>query len=168
MKILSISGSIRQGSSNAALLRAAKNFFHHHEWHSFDLQELPYFDPDLQYSVDTPAIITSLRILAGQCDLILISTPEYAHGVPGLLKNGLEWLFCEHTMKKPVAVIIGSAQGEWARDQLLEILKTMDFSIVPENFLLIHGARTKVRSDGSFTDEDTKVKFEKFCQTLTQ
>lgn len=167
MKILAISGSIRQGSSNTALLKAAKFFFDTQEWHTFDLTKLPYFDPDLQYSEKIPAIVTSMRELAGQCDLILISTPEYAHGIPGLLKNGLEWLFCELTMKKPVAVIIGSAQGEWARDQLLEVLKTMDFAVTPENFHIIHGARTKIQSDGIFTDQKAQVQFETFCQSIT-
>ena len=170
MKILGICGSIRQNSSNWSLLKAVQNYYkdYHkdYQWESIDLARLPYFDPDLQYSEQTPAVVKKLRSVAGSCDLIVISTPEYAHGVPGILKNGLEWIFSEETQKKPVALIVGSAQGEWARDQLLEILKTMDFLITPEHCLLVKGARTKIKSDGTFTDIKTQELFEKFCESL--
>ena len=81
------------------------------DWSEFSLKDLPYFDPDLQFGKQVPVIVQKLRAQAKQADCILISTPEYAHGIPGILKNALEWLICEETMKKNVAIIIGSPSG---------------------------------------------------------
>jgi NAD(P)H-dependent FMN reductase len=166
MKILGICGSIRKSSSNWAILNAAQKYFSNATWDILDLTALPYFDPDNQHSAATPEVVTEMRRLAKECDLIFISTPEYAHGIPGILKNGLEWLFCEHTSGKKVAVVIGSTQGEWARDQLFEVLKTMDFAAKAENFLILKGARTKIEASGTFTDSATLKQFEGFCEPL--
>lgn len=166
MKILGLCGSLREGSSNGAILKSAAHYFSDHHFESFDLSKLPYFDPDQQFSDSTPSIVAEMREIAKMADLIFISTPEYAHGVPGLLKNGLEWLFCEGTMKKKVAVVIGSAQGEWVRDQLLEILKTMDFVISENQFLLIKGARNKINKDGQFLDTKALENFNGFCHSV--
>ncbi len=148
MHILGLSGGIRQNSSNAALLRLARGILSRHSWALPDLSALPYFDPDLQYSDATPAAATSLRKTAEAADLIVICTPEYAHGIPGMLKNALEWMFCELTMKKPVAVIIGAAQGQWVKKHLLDVLPTMDFLFGEEDSLIIQGARARISADG--------------------
>ncbi|MBS1961269.1 MAG: NAD(P)H-dependent oxidoreductase [Bdellovibrionales bacterium] len=165
MKILALSGSLRENSSNAALLRAAERLVSA-TWTRFDLATLPYFDPDLQYSEDIPETARRLRDLGAEANLIFIATPEYAHGVPGLLKNGLEWLFCDRTSRKPVAVVLGSAQGEWARDQLLEILATMDFAVDADSFHLVKGARAKVDPRGTFTDADAEGDFAAYIERL--
>ena len=162
MKIFGICGSLRKNSSNAQLLKAAQIFLNKHRWSSLYLDELPYFDPDQQFSEKTPELVKEMRKLASGSDLILISTPEYAHGVPGLLKNALEWLFCEGTQRKPAAVIIGSAQGEYVRDQLSEILKTMDFVVDAKSFLIVQGARTKINQEAAFTDLKAQFEFESF------
>ena len=166
MKILGLCGSLRDHSSNGALLKAAREILKDHAWETVELSKLPYFDPDQQYSDSTPEIVLKMRETARTSDLIFISTPEYAHGVPGILKNALEWLFYEGTQKKPVAIVIGSAQGEWARDQLLEILTTMDFVVSPEEILLIKGARAKISGSGVFTDELAREEFVAFCNGL--
>ncbi len=166
MKIFALCGSLRKESSNWKILNAAKSYLHQHEWQFADLSLLPYFDPDLQYSEETPEIVLRTRKQAGASDVIVISTPEYAHGIPGMLKNGLEWIFNESTMQKPVFVIIGSAQGQRVRDQLLEVLKTMDFKIENESFLLFQGARTKFNSTNQITDANTKKQFEGFLDKI--
>lgn len=148
MRILGISGGIRQNSSNAALLRLARSILSDHSWTQPDISALPFFDPDLQYSGETPAAVTELRNTAGAADLILICTPEYAHGIPGLLKNALEWMFCELTMKKPVAVMIGAAQGQWVKQHLLDVLPTMDFLFGENDSLIIQGARARITAEG--------------------
>lgn len=165
MKILGICGSLRPESANARLLRAARHHLHAHVWNGFDLAKLPYFDPAHQYA-NVPPAAHALRMLAGESDLILIATPEYAHGIPGVLKNGLEWLFCEATMQKPVAVIVGSGQGQAIRGQLLDVLQTMDFAIAPERFLLVQGAQPKIDEAGRITDADTRVAFEEFLDRM--
>ncbi len=164
MKILGLSGSVRSDSSNARLLILAQTLLEAGEWSRFDITSLPYFDPDHQYSDKTPQSVHSLRALAAEADRIFICTPEYAHAMPGILKNALEWMFHEGTQKKRVACVVGSSQGEHIKDQLLEVLQTMDFEINPEAIFLLKGLRAKLAGDGTFRNEqDTKV-FRKFCK----
>ncbi len=175
MRILAICGSIRRDSSNGFLLAAAKNVLQQNlvnlNWVDFELRRLPFFDPELQYSSATPEVVTEFRDLAEQADLLLISTPEYAHGVPGILKNGLEWLFCEQTQKLRAALLVGSAQGEAVVAQLLDILPTMDFDFSKDRILLVRGARTKVKDrerNGEiiFLDTSLAEEFERFVLGL--
>lgn len=119
-----------------------------------------------EYGDHTPAIVLEMRQAVGACDLLIIATPEYAHGIPGILKNGLEWLFCDLTQKKPVAVIIGSAQGQWVQEQILEVLVTMEFSITAKELLIIRGARGKVATEGVFLDPVGLTEFEEFLRRV--
>jgi len=166
MKILALCGSLRSNSANAYLLKAAQKILSQATFINFDISQLPYFDPDNQYSENVPAKVLEFRALAASSDKILISTPEYAHGMPGILKNALEWMFHEGTQKKQAYVIIGSAQGENTLDQLVEVLKTMDFTIDLSQTLLIKGARAKVNSSGDFSDAKAEAEFKKFCAQL--
>jgi NAD(P)H-dependent FMN reductase len=152
MKILGICGSLRENSTNKTLLHLAKANLSQHEWTEGDLFSLPYFDPDNQYSDQTPKSVLDMRKLAAACDIIFIATPEYAHGLPGVLKNALEWLFHEGTQKKPVYLVIGSGQGEHTKAQLIEILTTMDFQISENQTLMIKSPRSKISTEGKFTD----------------
>lgn len=163
MKILGICGSLRKSSSNYSILNAAKKYFSQHKWGEIDLAEFPYFDPDNQFSDFTPDIVIKARKLASESDVIFISTPEYAHGVPGILKNGLEWLFHEGTQRKQVALVIGAAQGEFVQADLIEILRTMDFNINTKNTLIIKGARSKISDVGDFKSKADELEFIQFC-----
>jgi chromate reductase, NAD(P)H dehydrogenase (quinone) len=167
MKILGLCGSLRENSSNSLLLKAAQLQLTKCQWMVFDLAKLPYFDPDNQYSDQTPKIVLELRALASSADLIFVCTPEYAHGIPGVLKNAFEWLFHEGTEKKPVYVVIGSAEGENTKAQLIEILSTMDFSISEEQILLVKGARSLVNADGTLKSEAAQSAFANFCKTAS-
>ncbi len=166
MKILGVCGSLRNSSSNSLLMKAAKNELEEYEWLNFDISLLPYFDPDNQFSEQVPRAVLEIRSLAAQADMIFIFSPEYAHGIPGILKNAFEWIFHEHTQKKPVYVVIGSAEGENAKNQLIEILSTMDFQIDEKQILLVKGARSLVNLDGSFRDQALKNRFSKFCKSI--
>src|SRR5215210_7667841 len=95
MKIIAISGSLRRQSSNAALLRAAAGVAPDGiQVVMYDgLGELPHFNPDLdEEGSEPPARVRELRELLIGADAVLISSPEYAHGVPGAFKNMLDWL----------------------------------------------------------------------------
>ena len=131
MKIIAICGSLRAQSSNLALLRAATNL-------GIDVQiyggvgSLPHFNPDDDVEGATPPpAVAELRALLADADGILISSPEYAHGVPGSLKNALDWLVSDGALvDKPVALINASPiGGEFARDSLVETLRTMNWRV---------------------------------------
>src|SRR4051812_33250868 len=131
MKIIAICGSLRAQSSNLALLRAAAKIAA--EVQVYDgLAKLPHFNPDDDAEGATPPpAVAELRAMLADADGILISSPEYAHGVPGALKNALDWLVSDGALvDKPVALINASpVGGEFARDSLVETLRTMNWRV---------------------------------------
>ena len=131
MKIIAICGSLRAHSSNLALLRAATKIGMDVEIYE-GLGELPHFNPDDDVEGATPPpAVAALRTRLAEADGILISSPEYAHGVPGSLKNALDWLVSDGALvDKPVALINASpVGGEFARDSLAETLRTMNWRV---------------------------------------
>jgi len=131
MKIVAICGSLRSQSSNLALLRAVAKIAAEVRIYG-GLGKLPHFNPDDDVEGATPPpAVAELRAMLAEADGILISSPEYAHGVPGSLKNMLDWLVSDGALVgKPVALINASpVGGEFARDSLLETLRTMNWRV---------------------------------------
>jgi len=134
MKIAAISGSLRKGSSNTAVLRAAARLAPPGvEVVLFDgIAGLPYFNPDLD-GAEVPAAVTAFRTVIGSADGVLISSPEYARGVAGVMKNALDWLVASLEFPdKPVALINTSPRATHALAALRLTLETMSARIVDE------------------------------------
>ena len=164
MNILAICGSIRETSSNRALIEAVRRLLPKN-WHCdyFRIKDLPYFDPDLQFGEKLPEVVKTLRSLAEKSEYILISTPEYAHGIPGILKNALEWLVCEETVKKKVVIVVGtSSGGEYVREYLTETVRTMDMLVRPDHTLVVRTARTQVTAEGEVLDLSLQASLQAF------
>ncbi|MDR0480508.1 MAG: NAD(P)H-dependent oxidoreductase, partial [Gallionellaceae bacterium] len=114
IKILAISGSARQQSTNTALLMAMKELapkgielqvFHR-------LDTLPVFSPDLEGEKTPPDILHFLQLVV-EADGIVISSPEYIRDIPGGLKNALDWMVSRsEIINKPVALIHASHRGD--------------------------------------------------------
>lgn len=103
-----------------------------------ELDGLPHFNPDLDSDGNTPFFVESLRGQIQSANGVLISSPEYAHGVPGALKNALDWLVSSgELVGKPFALINASSRSHHAQEQLAEILKTMAANIVEEASITI-------------------------------
>lgn len=168
MKVLALCGSIRNNSSNHALLVALqKNLTSPDDWYLYPLVDLPFFDPELQFAAVLPKSVHDLRARALAADYIVVATPEYAHGIPGILKNALEWLICTETMKKKVVIIIGSGSGgEYVRQALCETLKTMDLNLSEDRTLVITNARNNISMNGDVSDADLKMSIENFAANL--
>ena len=137
MRLLAISGSLRAGSSNTALLEAARLVAPPGiEVSMYEgLAELPPFNPDLDTIEGDrlPPPVAALRARIGHTDGILICSPEYAHGIPGALKNALDWLVGSVEFPfKPVALLKANAHSVHAQAQLVEVLTTMNARIVQE------------------------------------
>ncbi|HKS22843.1 MAG TPA: NADPH-dependent FMN reductase [Thermoanaerobaculia bacterium] len=135
MNVIGISGSLRARSSNAALLRAAARVAPPGVRVTLyeSLGELPHFNPDLdEEGTAPPPAVAALRRLLIDADAVLISSPEYAHGVPGALKNMLDWLVSTgELVDKPVALLNASpVGGAYAQASLLETLRTMNWNVV--------------------------------------
>jgi chromate reductase, NAD(P)H dehydrogenase (quinone) len=138
-KILALSGSVRRDSTNSALLRAAREAVPQDvELTLYEgMGALPIFSPDLTYPLlPGPA---ELRKMLLASDGLLVACPEYAHGVPGGLKNLLDWVVgWGELAETPVALWHASVYGENAKASLAEILKTMSMRLVPEAGLTLH------------------------------
>jgi NAD(P)H-dependent FMN reductase len=127
MRILAISGSLRSASSNTAALQAAALLAPAGVEIVLytGLDNLPHFNPDLDTD-QPPESVQALRREIGRADGLLISSPEYAHGIAGALKNSLDWLVSSFEFAgKPVALINASPRAVHAEAQLREILTTM-------------------------------------------
>jgi chromate reductase, NAD(P)H dehydrogenase (quinone) len=95
------------------------------------LANLPHFNPDLETTA-IPAVM-DLKAQVKWADGLLICSPEYAHGVPGVLKNALDWLVSDEDFAgKPIALLNASPRATHAQASLVEILTTMAGYIVPE------------------------------------
>jgi chromate reductase len=133
VKVLAIPGSLRATSSNAALVRAAARVAPP----GLDillyegLGALPHFSPDLDAD-PLPMPVRDLRARIGAADALFISSPEYAHGMPGSLKNALDWLVSAlEALDKPVLLVSASPGGAaHAHAQLIEVLRTMNLRLV--------------------------------------
>jgi NAD(P)H-dependent FMN reductase len=149
LRILAISGSLRTTSSNTALLRAAIALAPEGVGITVygGLGDLPHFNPDLEGS--EPSSVIDFRAQLHISDGILISTPEYAHGVPGVLKNALDWVVGSgELVGKPVALLNASPRATYAQASLRETLTTMDARIVPEASLTVPLPTNKIDEIG--------------------
>jgi len=149
LRILAISGSLRAASTNTALLRAAAALAP--EGIEITLYEglgdLPHFNPDLEKH--EPPVVTDFRARVRESDGLLISCPEYAHGVPGVLKNALDWLVGgEEFIYKPVAFFNASPRSAYALASLTETVRTMSGRIAEEASVTLPILGTKLDEAG--------------------
>ncbi len=138
MRVLGISGSLRRGSLNSALLRAAaERLPAGTELVEFEgLADVPPYDEDVELAA-TPAAVEELRGAVRGADAILIATPEYNHSIPGQLKNALDWVSRPAGKSalngKPVAAI-GASTGMfgavWAQAELRKVLGAMGGRVI--------------------------------------
>ncbi|MDR3527698.1 MAG: NAD(P)H-dependent oxidoreductase [Rhizomicrobium sp.] len=150
MTVLGLSGSLRAGSTNAAVLAAAQALAPPGMTVAIcdELGRLPFFNPDLEGD-RLPASVAAFREKVGSAGGLLISSPEYAHGISGLLKNALDWLVPSVVFPgKPVAVVNASAFSTHAHEALLETLRTMSARLIPETIVTLPWTGEKLDCQG--------------------
>ena len=134
--IIAISGSLRAASSNTTVLHALAALAPDGMLITLydQLDSLPYFNPDLDHEGDTPpASVADLRAQVGRADGLVICSPEYAHGVPGVLKNALDWLVSSLEFPgKSVALINISPRSTYVQASLAETLATMSAALIAD------------------------------------
>ena len=167
-KILAISGSTRANSTNLSYIKAiaalANDFFEIKMFES--LSGIPHFNPDLDTD-DPPTQVIAYRNQLKAADGILICTPEYAMGVPGALKNAIDWTVTSMEFShKPVALITASSIGEKAHQSLLDTLKIIEANITEETQLLISFAKTKINNESIIIDQETLESVKKLIHAL--
>ena len=179
MKLLALSGSLRAASSNTAILRAAAALAPDTvEWFFYTgLADLPHFSPELDghYSgrpEEMPDAVRTLREALGSAEGVLFCTPEYAFGIPGSLKNALDWVVSSGELwRKPVAVLSASPSangGDKAFAALLLTLTALEAEIIADASLTIPFVRTKLAASGALSDPATAQALRNCVTALVQ
>ena len=148
-KILAICGSTRSSSTNLNLIRAIINLCSNNiDIRIFNcLPEIPHFNPDLDND-KPPGEVANFRRELREADGILVCTPEYAMGVPGTLKNAIDWTVSSMEFShKPVGLITASTAGEKAHHSLMATLRVIEADIPDTSQLLISHVKTKLKED---------------------
>jgi chromate reductase len=132
--LYALCGSQRKASTNRRLLETLRD--HAPEGVTIEICDLigalPIFNPDLE-GEHTPEIVERFAARVKAADGMIVACPEYAHGLPGGLKNALDWLVSRDEVPfKKVMIAHASHRGELALQQLTEVLRTMSFTLVPE------------------------------------
>ncbi|MBB5213010.1 NADPH-dependent FMN reductase [Microbulbifer hydrolyticus] len=162
LKILAISGSLRESSFNSAALKTAEEIAGDSARFTFaDLSGIPLYDQDLR-DKGIPEAVEALQQQVLEADAILFSTPEYNYSVSGVLKNAIDWLSRvdpQPFADKPVAVMSASMSafgGARAQYDLRRSLIYLDAHFVNKPEVMISFAHKKFDDSGALTDEDTR------------
>lgn len=172
IKILGFAGSLRKGSYNKALLRAAKDLTPKEaELEIFDLEGIPPYNQDLDNNM--PAKVREFKEKIKKADAILMATPEYNYSIPGVLKNAIDWASRPYGdnsfVGKPVAIMsasIGMLAGARAQYHLRQTFVFLDMHPVNRPEVMMPFAADKVDSNGDVTDEKTREKIYELLESL--
>jgi chromate reductase len=170
VSILGFAGSLRKGSYNKALLRAAMELLPTDaKLEIFDLEDIPPFNQDLETQM--PEKVKEFKTKIKAADAILIATPEYNYSVPGVLKNAIDWAsrpYGDNSFEgKPVAIMsasvgmLGGARAQYHLRQTFVFLNMYPFNR-PE--VLVTFAQEKFDENGRLKDEMSK----KFIKELLE
>ncbi len=171
-KVLAILGSTRQNSTNHSLIKAIADL----SAESLDITvfdgiaNLPQFNPDND-GESIASEVADFRQQLNNAEGILICTPEYAHGVPGTLKNAIDWTISSSEFPhKPTMLITASTDGSYGHKALMETLKAIEAKNVDNLQMVILFAKTKISIDKKITDKktfaDVKALIATFIETL--
>jgi chromate reductase, NAD(P)H dehydrogenase (quinone) len=161
MRILAVSGSLREGSHNTALLRAAIEAAPEGvEIELWDgIADLPVYDQDLDLS-PVPEPVSRLREDWAAADAILFATPEFNGSVPGGLKNAIDWASrprLEAALTNKTVAVVGASSGQfgamWAQADLRKILGVAGARVVGDELPVTH-AQEKFDRDGRLLDAE--------------
>ncbi len=163
IRVLGIVGSLRAASYNGQLLRTAVELAPPElAFSSCDIATVPLFNQDLEAQGD-PTPVVALRAIARDSDAVLIASPEYNYGVPGVLKNAIDWISRppakSHFRRKPAA-IMGASQGSGGtirmQLQLRVALQALEAYAMPRPEMVVAHCRDKFDADGRLTDAKTR------------
>lgn len=151
IKILAIPGSLRKDSSNHKVINKITSMLTQDvEFKIYnDIGRLPHFDGEENYE-----LVDEWRKQLREADGIIICTPEYAFGVPGSLKNALDWTVSSVELyDKPLALITASSSGEKGHAALLQTLTALSAKMTDDTKLLIPFIRAKFDANGELADD---------------
>jgi chromate reductase len=172
LSIFGFAGSLRKGSYNRALLRAAAELLPEEaRLEIFDLEGIPPFNQDLEKQM--PEIVKGFKAKIKAADAILIATPEHNFSVPGVLKNAIDWAsrpYGDNSFEgKPAAVMsasTGMLGGARAQYHLRQMFVFLDMHPVNKPEVIVTFAREKIGEQGNVTDENTRKIVKQLLESL--
>lgn len=173
-QFIGLSGSLRQGSYNTALLRAAAARMPAGSKLTIgSIRDIPLYDGDEESARGIPVAVTRLKDAIGAADGLLIASPEYNNGIPGVAKNAIDWLsrppadIAHVFAAKPVA-LLGASPGGFgtilAQNAWLPVLRTLGADLWSGGRLLVPRAAQTFDADGNLVDAKVDEALRKFVE----
>ncbi|MDD5111087.1 MAG: NAD(P)H-dependent oxidoreductase [Candidatus Altiarchaeota archaeon] len=170
--ILGFAGSLRKGSYNKSILKAAAELTPKDcEIETFDLDGIPPYNADLESEM--PAKVREFKAKIRSADAILIATPEYNYSIPGVLKNAMDWASRPYTDNsfegKPVAIMgasggmLGTARAQY---HLRQTFVYLDMHPINRPEVFVTFAKEKIDENGNLKDEKTRELIKKLLENL--
>ena len=172
MRILGISGSLRKASLNSRLLHEAQHLMPEGATlEATTLHGIPLYDGDVEEAEGSPAAVEALKAAIRQADAVLLVTPEYNNGIPGVFKNAIDW--ASRPPKESAAVfrgrafaVIGASPGGFgtilSQDAWLPVLRTLETRFWAEGRFMLSRAHQAFNEDGALSDPQTREMLRKF------
>lgn len=173
IRLLGLSGSLRQGSFNTALLNAAATLVDDVSVEVVRLHDIPLYDGDLEARIGLPIGVNELMRRMHACDGVLIATPEYNTGIPGVLKNTLDWLSRPSTDHAPVfpgrpVAVMGATPGglgtALAQSSLLPVLRALGTRTWFGPRMMVSKVDQAFDAEGLLVDERLREQLATFLQ----
>jgi chromate reductase len=176
VRILGISGSLRRDSHNTALLRAAAELLPPGvEFELFEhLRDIPPYDQDEEDAGHHAPALEELKQAIARADAVLISTPEYNHSIPGVLKNALDWVsrpVATTVLRGKPAAVIGASTSlfgaVWAQAELRKVLAAIGADVVDRE-LPVMQAHTHFDEHGNLVADDLRDQLAEHVTALVE
>jgi len=172
IKILAFAGSLRKGSFNKALVRAAVEVAPENvAMEVFDLEGIPPYNQDLENT--PPQKVTEFKEKIRIADALLIATPEYNYSIPGVLKNAIDWASRPYQGNpfegKPVALMsasVGKLGGGRAQYHLRQSFVFLNMHPVNKPEVMLASASENVDANGRLTNEQTRTLIRQLIEAL--
>ena len=171
-RILGVSGSLRAGSYNTSLLRAAQALVGPDVvFEVATLHGIPLYDGDLEQREGLPAAVTALKDRIAASDGVLLATPEYNNGIPGVFKNAIDWLSRPPSDSARIFgdrafALIGTSPGGFgtilAQNAWLPVLRTLGVRYWAGGRLMVSRAHQVFDESGGIRDEALRGQIQKF------
>jgi chromate reductase len=173
MRFLGFAGSLRRASYNHGLVRAAVELAPSGLIVDvFDLRDLPLYNQDVE-DAGEPASVVAFKEAIARADALLVATPEYNHGVPGVLKNAIDWASRPRVtspLRDKSVAVVGASPGNGstarAQAQLRDAFVFTGACVMPQPELLIGAAASHFDEDGNLTDPALRASLLELMEAL--
>lgn len=178
IKIIGISGSLRKGSFNLALLRAAAALAPEQcDVQIASIAAIPLYNGDEEASRGIPAAVSELKEAIATADALLIATPEYNNSIPGVTKNAIDWLSrpasdIARVFGGRAVAIMGASPGGFgtilSQNAWLPVMRTLGADLWSGGRLLVSRAGQIVDTNGEIVDEAARANIRKFIHGFAE